>query len=226
MKYLACIMYKISLFNSSKVFFQNIDDLNYFTKLRLVNCKLVSLLPGSGVDTNKFSYVRLPKNERLRFTMISRLLWAKGIKEFEDASAIIKSRGYEVDFHLFGFTDNTNGSVTDNDLKQIINNGNLIYGGRIDNVFHHIGLTDCIVLPTFYNEGTPRILLEGASMGRPLITTNTKGCKDVVIHGMNGFLCEPKDSVDLANQIEKIILMSSKIRAKFGLRGRKNNFRI
>jgi len=153
--------------------------------------------------------------------MISRLLWEKGIKEFEEAASIIKSKGYDVDFYLFGFTDNTSGSVLSSELDKIISRGFITFGGRTDEVYNEIKNTHCVVLPSFYNEGTPRVLLEGASMGRPLITTDTKGCRDVVDHGINGFLCKPRDSIDLAIQIEKIILMNDSKRSQFGLNSRK-----
>ena len=80
---------------------------------------------------------------------------------------------------------------------------------------------DCIVLPSYYPEGTPRVLLEAAAMGRPIITTNTKGCRNVVDDGLNGFLCAPKDSADLAKKIKKVFDLDHCSRMKMGKLGRK-----
>jgi glycosyltransferase involved in cell wall biosynthesis len=215
-----CKLYKLSLSNSSHVFFQNNTDKDIFISNGLISKYITSVLPGSGINTDKFNLVPLPTCKRLRFSLISRLLWDKGIKEFEEVACIIQNKGYDVEFYLFGFTDNTTGSVSSAELDKIISKGNIIYGGKTDNVYDEIKNSHCIVLPTFYNEGTPRVLLEGSSMGRPLITTNTKGCRDVVTHGINGFLCKPRNSLDLANQVEKIILMDSDKRTQMGLRGR------
>lgn len=219
-KKLVCLLYRVSLKYSFQVFFQNNEDLLYFSRNKITNYYKSKLLPGSGVDTEIFYPVPLVSSERLRITLISRLLWEKGIKEYEEAAFIIKSKGYDVEFYLFGFTDNTQGSVTLNDLEELTLRGNIIYGGRTDNVFEEIRYSHCVILPTFYNEGTPRILLESASMGRPIITTDTKGCRDVIIDGESGFLCNPRDSVDLANQIEKILKMSARELTDFGLKGR------
>ena len=217
---IVCFIYKLILANSCQVFFQNIVDKNYFEDSNLVNKNKSFLLPGSGVNIDTFCLVALPSHRKLRFTMISRLLWDKGINEFNEASFIINNKGYDVEFYLFGFTDNSSGSVQTHELNKIILNKNIIYGGRTNDSYKEIENSHCIVLPSFYNEGTPRILLEGAAMGRPLITTDTKGCRDVVTHGENGFLCKTRDSVDLSNQIEKIILMSDSDRNEFGLKGR------
>jgi len=214
-------IYKVSLSNSSQVFFQNIVDKNYFESNDYVNKSYSNLLPGSGINTTKFNFLQLPTHKKLRFTMISRLLWEKGIKEFEEAASIIKGKGYDVDFYLFGFTDNTSASVLSAEIDNIISRGFITFGGRTDEVYNEIKNSHCVVLPSFYNEGTPRVLLEGASMGRPLITTDTKGCRDVVTHAENGFLCKPRDGCDLADQIEKIIVMSSSKRSELGLNSRK-----
>ena len=94
------------------------------------------------------------------------------------------------------------------------------YLGISDNVQEEIAKADCIVLPSFYPEGTPKALLEGAAMARPIITTNTPGCKDVVDDGYNGFLCNPRDVYDLAEKMEHIVLMSHAERMKMGLLSR------
>jgi len=94
------------------------------------------------------------------------------------------------------------------------------YLGVSDNVREEIAQADCIVLPSFYREGTPRTLLEAAAMARPIITTDSVGCRDVVDDGLNGFLCRPRDASDLADKMARMIAMSHSEREAMGLRGR------
>jgi glycosyltransferase involved in cell wall biosynthesis len=94
------------------------------------------------------------------------------------------------------------------------------YLGVSDNVREEIAQADCVVLPSFYREGTPRALLEAAAMARPILTTDSVGCRDVVDDGINGYLCNPKDASDLADKMRRILSMSPAEREAMGLRGR------
>jgi glycosyltransferase involved in cell wall biosynthesis len=104
-------------------------------------------------------------------------------------------------------------------MKQWTDQGFVKYLGTSDNVRQHIALADCIVLPS-YREGTPRSLLEAAAMAKPIITTNVVGCKDVVEHGVNGFLCEVKNIPDLALKMKEMLFLSEEQRKLMGQNGR------
>lgn len=97
--------------------------------------------------------------------------------------------------------------------------GIIRYLGVSDNVVEEIELADCVVLPS-YREGIPRTLLEAAAMARPIVTTDSVGCRDVVDDGVNGYLCKPRDAVDLADKISKVIALLHSERTAMGLRGR------
>ena len=149
------------------------------------------------------------------------MLWAKGIQEFVDAAKIIKQKYKNVEFQLLGHLDVESPTAISKEQMDIwVKNGFVNYLGSSDDVRVEITQSDCIVLPSFYREGTPRILLESASMGKPIITTDNVGCKDVVDDGINGFLCEVKNAYDLALKMEKMLNSSFDERNIMGKAGR------
>ncbi|NQY94661.1 MAG: glycosyltransferase family 4 protein [Campylobacteraceae bacterium] len=219
---IAKILYKISLGFNSKVFFQNNDDKNLFIKNKLVSSIKCDVLPGSGVDLNKFVPIPRYKNDdTFKFLLIARLLKDKGILEYIDAIKIIKSKYKHVEFQLLGAVGVANKTaITKDELQDWIDDNLVTYLGTTDNVQDVIAKVDCVVLPS-YREGTPRCLLEACAMEKPIIATNVVGCKDVVENEVNGYLCEVRNSKDLASKIEKMLNLSSSDLAKMGKKGRK-----
>lgn len=219
---IAKFLYKFSLKTSSKVFFQNNEDKELFIKSKLVSKNKCDVLPGSGVDTDKFSPIVYTKEDKIfRFLLIARILWDKGIAEYVEAAEELKNKYQNVEFQILGSLDAVNKTAVPKKIlenwvdKKIIN-----YLGTTDNVQDIIKQADCVVLPS-YREGTPRTLLESASMGKPIITTNAIGCKDVVDDRINGFLCEVKNSKDLALKMRKILNLTEKDLKVMGEYGRK-----
>lgn len=214
-------LYKIALSSSKHVFFQNDDDRKLFISSKLVSKSVTDIIPGSGVNLLKFLKTPLPNNTKVRFLLIARMLWDKGIGEYVEAARLLNHRGIDAEYCLLGFLDVQNpDAISKKSMKEMISEDNVRYLGISDNVQEEIAKADCIVLPSFYPEGTPKALLEGAAMARPIITTNTPGCKDVVDDGYNGFLCNPRDVYDLAEKMEHIVLMSHAERMKMGLLSR------
>ena len=215
------LLYKYSLAEASKVFFQNSDDMKLFIKYNLVQKDICGLVPGSGVDTEKFKPIRKEQdNNVFKFLLIARMLWDKGIGEYIEAAKIIKQKYKNVEFLLLGEVGVDNPTAI---LKETIQKwekeGIIKYLGTTDDVKSEIAKADCIVLPS-YREGTSRVLLESASMAKPLITTNVPGCKEVVDDGINGFLCKVKDSEDLADKMERMLHLSEEERGYMGKAGR------
>ncbi|WP_200763259.1 glycosyltransferase family 4 protein [Nitrosophilus alvini] len=211
-------MYKLA-FKNSFVFFQNYDDKEIFVKLNLV--KNHDVLPGSGIDTEKFQPLKTEKKDNIfRFLLIARMLWDKGIGEYIEAAKIIKLKYKNVEFLLLGAIGIDNPTaipkekILEWEKEKIIK-----YLGTTDNIKEKIAYTDCIVLPS-YREGTSRTLLEAAAIEKPIVTTNVPGCKGVVEDGVNGFLCNVKDSIDLADKMEKILNLSEEERKTMGKKGR------
>jgi len=220
---IAKMLYKLSQKKATKVFFQNSDDYIMFTSEGLVDKEKCDILPGSGVDIDKFKPVTLRNEDNtFKFLLIARMLWAKGIQEYIDAARIIKKKyGNNVEFYLLGALDvDSPTAISSQEMDKWIEEGIVQYLGVSDNVNDEIAKVDCVVLPSYYREGTPRSLLESASMAKPIITTDNVGCKDVVDDGVNGYLCQKQSSQDLANKMEQMLKLSDEERTTMGENGR------
>ena len=217
------LLYWLALYRSKRVFFQNEDDRKLFIDWGLVNSKITHRLPGSGINLNKFSQISMPiDNVSVRFLLISRMLWDKGIGEYVEAAKILKSRAVKAEFYLLGFLDLENASAISRDQMNLwVKSGFVNYLGETDDVRPHIASANCIVLPSFYREGVPRTLLEAGAIGRPIITTNTVGCRELVDEGQNGYLCKARDSYDLAEKMEWFVALSPRQQAEMGGLSRK-----
>jgi glycosyltransferase involved in cell wall biosynthesis len=224
LRWFVSALYRLAFRNSNRVFFQNRDDLGLFLENKLVNLELTDVLPGSGINLHRFTptddSVRKSLNTPFRFLLIARMLKDKGVVEFVKAAQMLKVSGVKAEFCLLGFLDVQNpAAISSGQMKEWTNQRFVKYLGVSDDVREHIASADCIVLPS-YREGTPRTLLEAAAMGKPIITTNVVGCKEVVEHGVNGFLCEVKNAQDLALKMKEMLLLSETQRRLMGENGR------
>lgn len=214
-------LYIISLKKSAKVFFQNKDDLALFIDKGLVKEKLTDLLPGSGVDVHKFTPVEnYISRDKFVFLFVARMLKDKGLVELVSATRSLKAQYPQIECQLLGFLDAKNPSaISHEEMQAWVNEGIVNYLGISDSVVDFLRLADCVVLPS-YREGVPRSLLEAASVGKPIITTNAVGCREVVDDGINGFLCELRSVNDLKLKMEKMLLLSESDRLQMGHNGR------
>lgn len=214
-------LYRAALGRSAKVFFQNPDDCQLFLDGRLVQAKVTELLPGSGIDLHRFAVAPMPVAcSKFRFLLIARMLRDKGVDEFVQAAKLLRDRWPSVEFCLLGFVDVQNpAAISRAEVESWVAHGFVNYLGLSDDVRNEIAIADCVVLPS-YREGTPRSLLEAAAMGRPIITTDAVGCREVVDHGVNGYLCKVRDAEDLAEKMNQILLLPPEDRLAMGLRGR------
>jgi len=214
-------LYKVSCKNNI-VLFENKEDSKKFLKEKLVKSEQVELVPGSGIDVNKFAPKsnKISKNKNLIFLFIARLIKDKGILEYVEAARIVKNKYPNVHFKILGsyYEDNPT-AISKEQMKQWLAEGIIEYLGYTDAVIEEIEKADCIVLPS-YREGLSRVLLEAASMSKPIITSNVTGCKEVVDDGENGFLAKVKDSRSVAEAMEKIINLSQNERNIMGEKGR------
>jgi glycosyltransferase involved in cell wall biosynthesis len=218
LRFIAFPMLKFAFRCSDVVIFQNQDDLDMMIKLRLLAKKKAHITNGSGVNLENYSVASLnPDNE---FLLITRVTGAKGIHEFIDAASIVKEKYPYAGFHLVGPKDDLDGSIDWDKVNTAISQDIITYHGATDDVPFFIRKSRVFVFPSYYREGVPRAVLEAMSMGRPIITTNSPGCKETVEDGVNGFLIEPKNSKMLA---EKICWMIENPEAvdKMGIESRK-----
>ena len=222
---LTCVvkrLYRTSLRRSNRVFFQNSDDRNLFVKAGLTQAGVADVLPGSGIDLKHFVELPLaPLQERsFRFLLVARMLRDKGVEEFAAAAEIVRRVLPAVQFQLLGPVDSNNpNSISLPKIRQWEASGLVQYLNETDDVRPFMGNADCIVLPS-YREGVPHSRLEAAAGGRPIITTDVVGCKDVVDHNSNGFLCEVKNSTDLAEKMIQMVGLSQEQRLAMGAQGR------
>jgi glycosyltransferase involved in cell wall biosynthesis len=200
------------------------DDLALFKENKLIGSQPTDVLPGSGINLHRFSPVKASLEETLnptfKFLLIARMLKDKGIVEYVNAAQMLKESGFNAEFYLLGFLDVENpAAISTEQMKAWTEQGFVKYLGSSDDVKEYIAQAQCIVLPS-YREGTPRTLLEAAAMAKPIITTNVVGCKEVVVDGENGMLCEVKNADELARKMKEMLLLSDVQRKLMGQKGR------
>ena len=208
-KKLAVSLYSFAFRFSKWIFFQNEEDQADFLSAVKVKKGKTSILPGSGVDLNHFSYSKLEKaSGPTVFLMISRLIVEKGVREFVEAARIIKETNSKIEFWLLGsFDPSHRRSIDRQELNEWIDEGVIRWIDHMEDTRPVISKAEVIVLPS-YREGTPKTLLEAGAMGRAMIASDVPGCRQVVVDGVNGFLCHVKNGKDLANKIKLYMSLS------------------
>lgn len=207
MTHLLDFLYKLAFTRSRKVFFQNQDDLNLFTSKKIVSLKKTERVYGSGVDLKKFQpeLKSRPVGYVFQFLFVGRIIADKGIFEFLQAISILKEGGYHFKACILGFLEVENpGAISVKQMNAWVSKGLVEYLGAAEDVRPYLKAADCVVLPS-YREGISKTLLEACAMAKPIITTDTVGCRDLVEEGRNGYLCEVKSPDNLAEKM-KIIL--------------------
>jgi len=217
-------LYRFGMTGCKRVFFQNAHDLDFFIYHNLISSRLVERLPGSGVNLSYFPFVPVVErsSQTIKFLAMGRLLREKGFEILCEALYQMRCANHMVECTLVGFLDEQrNNAISERVIRKWEEIGVIKFVNAVDDVRPYIRDSDCVVLPSFYGEGTPRALLEGAAMGRPVITTDSIGCRDVVIDGVTGFLCEPKSINELSKCLIKFVKMSTSDRRAMGLAGRR-----
>ncbi len=188
-------MYKFALRESQVVFFQNREDRDYFESNSLVNKERTEITLGSGVDLERFYFVQpAGKDSQCTFLLFSRMLWDKGIGEFAEAAKTLKTELPAARFQLLGKIDTDNPAhVERRVIERWVGEGSIEYLGEMEEVRNAIAESDVVVLPSYYREGVPKSLLEALAMGKPIITTDTPGCRETVSDTVNGLLIPPRD---------------------------------
>jgi len=196
-------MYRSGLRSCDGVIFQNPDDETFFHKLKVLpSHAATTVVGGSGVDLEEYAPAPLP--ETPHFLCLSRLLGTKGIREYARAAIRLKTRHPEATFRLVGPQEEGADTIPPAEIETWRQQGMEICPG-VEDVRPEIANASTYVLASYYREGTPRSILEAMSMGRPIITTKTPGCRETVLEGKNGFLVPPKDDEALGQAMERFI---------------------
>jgi len=216
---IAQTLYRFAFRTSNKVFFQNEEDRMFFEEKNIVKKQQCETLPGSGINPEIFK-PSSTKSEKFTFLLISRLIHDKGILEYVEAIKHLKSQNIDANFQLLGAKDSRHRRGISEQLIQTWIDGQVVeYLGKTEDVIPFIENSDCVVLPS-YREGTPRTLIEAASMAKPIVASNVAGCTNIVKNKKNGLLCEVRNSRDLAEKMKEMFTMSESERIKMGQNGR------
>jgi glycosyltransferase involved in cell wall biosynthesis len=205
--------------NRTTVILQNPDDVDVLCGSGTIDRRRVRLIRGSGVDTDVYGY-EAESNEVPIVLLASRLLWDKGVGEFVAAARTIRRSGIDARFVLAGDNDDENpGSISTAQLKEWNDEGAVECWGHCTNMPNIFAGIHIVCLPTAYGEGIPKVLIEAASCGRPIVATDAPGCREIVIDGKNGILVPVNDTEALSTAIRKL-LHSPLLRKSMGEFGR------
>jgi glycosyltransferase involved in cell wall biosynthesis len=199
----ACRLYRLALRGNALVIFQNPDDLALFRAERLLrDTGRVLVVNGSGVDLDEFC--QAPPITAPHFLMAARLIKAKGVYDYVEAGRILRRQYPAARFRLAGDIDESQGAIRPDELAAWKATGEIDHLGWLDDVRPALAASAVYVLPS-YREGTPRSALEAMAMGRPIVTTDTPGCRETVVNGMNGFLVPPRNPAALARALARFV---------------------
>ena len=200
----------------SRVILQNTDDANLFAAFRLAAPERIRLVRSSGVDCSLFTPPQRRRPGPLRVLLAARLLREKGVVEFAEAARRLKAEGRAIEFLLAGDPDPGNpGALSETDVRAWADEGLLTWLGHVDDMPRLMRSVDVVALPTFYGEGVPKTLIEGAAAGRALVATDVPGCREVIESGVDGLLIPPRSADALANAIAALD-DEPPLRARFG----------
>lgn len=199
LKKIIVFMYKIALKKVKTVFFENVENKGIFIQNKITEEDKVYVLNGAGVNLEEYPFTEYPKEDKeIRFLFIGRIMKEKGIDEFLYVAKKIKEENKDIQFDIVGPMEDD----YENIIKEYIDNDIINYYGYREDVKQYIEGCHCFVLPS-YHEGMANTLLEAASMGRPLITSNIHGCKETIKD--NGYLVNVKDKDDLYSKAKEFI---------------------
>ena len=209
------MLYRLALARVQRVFFQNEENRQFFVDRKLAMGKH-GMLPGSGVNLQRFSPLEYPGEETTEFVFISRIMKEKGADQYLEAAEYIREKYPNTRFHICGFCE----QAYEQKLKDLHDKGIIIYHGMVRDVKQVIAKTHCTIHPTYYPEGLSNVLLESAACARALITTNRSGCREVIDNGINGFVVEQKNTQDLIDKIEVFLALPWEQKKAMGIAGR------
>ncbi len=217
---LAIMLYRIGFRKVSKVFFQNSENRDFFEKKKIAIGKY-ELIPGSGVNINKFSAVAYPDDKKIHFAFISRIMREKGIDQYIDAAKAIKKIYPNTEFHVAGFGD----AFNEQRMQELHEQEVITFHGLLDDVRVLVKDMHCVIHPTYYPEGMSNVLLESAASCKPIISTNRPGCREAIEDGINGYLIKEKDSQDLIEKVKQFLSLSHEQKSEMGWKGREKMIR-
>lgn len=200
LKQVAAKLYKEACKGARVVFFENSGDANYFIDHKIVPKDLTFVLPGAGVNTTYYAYSPLEEHDKFHFLYLGRIMKEKGVDELFEAMRRIHSEYPNTVLDIVGFTEED----YEQKINDLVNDGIAVFHGFHKDPRPYYVSSDCVVLPS-YHEGMSNVLLEAASTGRLLITTDIPGCREAVDLSVTGYLVKPKDSDSLYRMMRRAL---------------------
>ncbi len=209
-------LYKKGLRKAKKVFFQNRDNLDFMLSHKVVRDNY-DLLPGSGVNLQRFSPSEYPNGNEINFVFVGRIMKEKGVDQYFDAARFLRQKYPQTKFHIYGYFEQSYQKL----VEQLHNESVIIYHGVAENMPSVYQAMHCVVHPTYYPEGMSNVLLEACASARPIITTDRPGCREVIVDGYNGYMVKQRDTKDLIEAVERFIALPYDEKKSLGLNARK-----
>lgn len=201
--------------------FQNKDDWNLYVCNEIIKQERGRLIKGSGVDLNQFRFVPEPSDGKIKVILTARMIVEKGIFLLTEAAEHLREKYADsVEFQLIGGLDDHPGAITKEQLESVCDGTYIKWLGYRTDVRDLLRKCHIVAFPSYYMEGLPKSLIEADATGRPIITSDSVGCKETVIDGYNGYLIQPKDVDDLIKKLE-ILLGDKALRQQMGQNARK-----
>lgn len=214
--------YKIlSHITNSHLIFENNSDLNMFRTKTVVKKNNSSSIPGAGVDENLFQFTHEPQNAIITVLFASRMLRSKGVNTIIEASKILIENNVNSQIIFAGILDyDSPDSVNESILQEWASDGLIMWLGEVSNMPDLINRSNIVIMPTAYQEGIPRIIIEALACGRPVITTDVAGCNEIIDDGINGLIIPVNNPMALVEAIIKLV-DQPELRRNMGINGRK-----
>lgn len=211
------VLYRLALGKARTVFFENPANAGEFLSRHILPAEKETILPGAGINLEKYPYMPYPKNDAVHFLYLGRIMQEKGMDElFAAAARLHEEFGNKVVLDLVGFFEDAYKSQ----VEQLQKSGIAVFHGFQSDPLPFYAAADCVVLPS-YHEGMSNVLLEAAAVGRPVITSDIPGCREAVDDGVSGYLCKVQDADSLYEQMRRMVVLSSDIRKTMGQAARK-----
>ena len=215
------VLYRLALGKARTVFFENPANADEFLTRHILPPEKETILPGAGINLEKYPYMPYPQNDAVHFLYLGRIMQEKGMDElFAAAARLHEEFGNKMVLDLVGFFEDAYKSQ----VEQLQKSGIAVFHGFQSDPLPFYAAADCVVLPS-YHEGMSNVLLEAAAVGRPVITSDIPGCREAVDDGVSGYLCKARDADSLYEQMRRMVVLSSDIRKTMGHAARKKMVR-
>lgn len=210
------VMYKTALKKAKVVFFENEGNAEEFRNRKIIPASQQHVLPGAGVNLERFTYHEYPQNNRVHFLYLGRIMREKGVDELFWAAQKLYEEGVDFVLDLVGFFEDEYKEQVD----KLVADGIAVFHGFQHDPVPYYSAADCVVLPS-YHEGMSNVLLEAAAIGRPVITSDIPGCREAVVDGKSGLLCKAKEKAAVYKAMKEMLSHAVSERTQMGQSGRR-----